>query len=55
MEKNLYIAPTMEVAELEIVEMLAVSNKDFNVSDETTDADASMSNRHRGEWGNLWK
>ncbi len=45
----------MEVAELEIVEMLAVSNKDFNVSDETTDADASMSNRHRGEWGNLWE
>ena len=45
----------MEVAELEIVEMLAASNPEFNVSDETTDADASMSNRHRGEWGNLWK
>ena len=55
MEKKQYIAPTMEVAELEIVEMLAASNQNFNVSDETTDADASMSNRHRGEWGNLWK
>ncbi len=55
MEKKLYIAPTMEVAELEIVEMLAASNKDFNVSDETTEDDAVMSNRHRGEWGNLWK
>ena len=55
MEKNLYIAPTMEVAELEIVEMLAASNQDFNVSDETTDADASMSNDRRGGGGNLWK
>ena len=54
MEKKLYIAPTKEVAELQIVEMLAASNKDFNVSDEPTDDDALMSNRHRGEWGNLW-
>ena len=55
MEKKLYIAPTMEVAELEIVEMLAASSPDFNISDETTDEDAVMSNDRRGEWGNLWK
>ena len=45
----------MEIAELEVVEMLASSpNRNFNISDDTTDDDAVMSNRHRGEWGNLW-
>ena len=54
MEKKKYITPVMEIAELEVVEMLATSNKDFNVSDETTKDDAVMSNRNRGTWGNLW-
>ena len=54
MEKKKYITPVMEIAELEVVEMLATSNKDFNVSDDTTDSDANMANDRRGTWGNLW-
>lgn len=44
----------MEIAELEVVEMLAASTKDFNISGDTTEDDAKMSNGRRGEWGNLW-
>ena len=44
----------MEIAELEVVNMMATSQKDFNVSDDPTEDDAVMSNRHRGTWGNLW-
>ncbi len=51
MEKKQYIAPTMEIAEIEMVSMIAAS---VGVSDETTDDDAWMSNDRRGSWGNLW-
>ena len=51
MEKKKYIAPAMEIAEIEMVSMLAAS---IGVSDDTTDNDAVMSNRRRGKWGNLW-
>ena len=51
MKKKQYIAPAMEIAEIEMVSMIAAS---IGVSDETTDDGALMSNRHRGEWGNLW-
>ena len=54
MTKKQYIAPAMEVTELEIIEMLAASNLKFDVSDETTEDDALMSNDRRGSWGNLW-
>lgn len=53
-EKKTYIAPAMEMIAVEAVTMLAASNKDFNISDETTKDDAVMSNRNRGTWGNLW-
>ena len=51
MEKKKYIAPAMEIAELEMVSMLAAS---IVISDEITEDDAVMSNRRRGTWGNLW-
>ena len=51
MEKKKYIAPAMEIAEVEMVSMIATS---IGVSDETTDDDAVMSNGRRGSWGNLW-
>ncbi len=54
MNKKQYIAPQMEIAELEIVEMLAASTKDFNIFGDTTEDDAVMSNHRRGTWGNLW-
>ena len=51
MEKKKYIAPAMEISEVEMVSMIATS---IGVSDETTDDDAVMSNDRRGSWGNLW-
>ena len=53
MEKKKYIAPAMEIVEIEVVSMLAASNE-LGVFDEETGADAVMSNRRRGTWGNLW-
>ncbi len=53
MEKKKYIAPQMEVVDLDVVTMLATS-KNVGVFDTPTDADAVMSNRRRGTWGNLW-
>ena len=43
----------MEVVDLDVVTMLATS-KNIGVFDTPTDADAVMSNRRRGTWGNLW-
>ena len=51
MKKKQYITPQMEIAEIELVTMIAMS---VGVSDETTEDDAVMSNRRRGRWGNLW-
>ena len=52
MEKKKYIAPFMEIAEIEMVKMLAASASDIPVVDgEGSDI---LSNRRRGTWGNLW-
>ena len=51
MKKKEYIAPATEIAEIEMISMIATS---VGVSDEETDDDAVMSNGRRGEWGNLW-
>ena len=51
MEKKQYITPQMEIAEIELVTMIAMS---VGVSDDTTEDDAWMSNDRRGTWGNLW-
>lgn len=54
MEKKEYMIPTCEVVELETISMMAAS-KDFNPDGEEDENDTgNMSNRHRGEWGNLW-
>lgn len=60
--KKMYIAPTVEVVNIDMVSMIATSNPvDSNLpggggsggnSQGGMDADG---NRHRGEWGNLWK
>ena len=51
MKKKQYIAPEVEIAEIELVAMIAAS---LGVSEEETPEDAWMSNRRRGTWGNLW-
>ena len=52
MEKKKYIAPECTVVEMETINMMAASlpigeDKPYNDKED-------MSNRHRGEWGNLW-
>ena len=54
MEKKQYIAPAMEIAEIDFESMLATSTFNGSVSDEETEEDAWMSNDRRGHWGNLW-
>lgn len=53
MEKEEYIAPVCEVIELETISMLAGSiNQKF---EKETEGDIELqTNRHRGEWGDLW-
>lgn len=50
--KKTYIAPEMEIMNIETVEMIAAS---INTNEETTvSADEAWSNDRRGGWGNLW-
>ena len=54
MKKKEYIKPETEVVELELESlMLSASNK-VDISDDTTEEDAWMSNGRRGKWGDLW-
>ena len=48
--------PTCEVVEMETsVSILSGSNIDVGTGDDYEFNDPNdMSNRHRGEWGNLW-
>ena len=54
MNKKTYIAPTMEALNIETEVMIAASENVFSISDKTTEDDATMTNEHRGTWGNLW-
>lgn len=58
MEKKAYITPNMEVMELETESpMLSASGEsggNAGVFDDVTDDDANMSNKRRGQWGDLW-
>ena len=51
MEKKEYIKPSVEVIEMDMVSMVAAS---IGVGEGSEDAGGEWSNRHRGEWGNLW-
>lgn len=52
--KKEYIKPSMEATAIEAQAMIAASNLDVRISNEATDADASMAGERRGGWGNLW-
>ena len=52
MEKKKYITPECLVVELEAVTMIAGST--LEVEPGKGDDFVLESNRHRGEWGNLW-
>ncbi len=59
--KKVYIAPAVEVVELETLSMLAQSGLDNNIgignggSSTGGEGIEPQTNRYRGEWGNLWK
>ena len=52
MEKKVYTAPECLVVEMELVNMIAGSV--IEVEPGKGDDFVLESNRHRGEWGNLW-
>ena len=58
MEKKAYITPNMEVMEMgtESSMLSASGGSDGNVGvyGDETDDDAYMSNKRRGQWGDLW-
>lgn len=52
MEKKKYISPECTVVEMEILNIIAAS---IGYGEDKPENDAEdMTNRHRGEWGNLW-
>ncbi len=57
MNKKAYIAPAMELMNIETVEMMATSSLNM-YSDSDTEVDTSEGNQlgtgRRGSWGNLW-
>ena len=54
MKKKEYIVPECEIIELEVMTMIATSpNFELDNEEEVNDP-GSLSNRYRGEWGNLW-
>lgn len=55
MERKLYIAPECEVIEMDLVNMIAASTGGPEIDVEGDRDEIELgSNRHRGEWGNLW-
>ena len=56
MEKKEYIAPECEIIELEGTVYMQAASFDKGPSEEEDEESQPgwMSNRHRGEWGNLW-
>ena len=54
MEKKKYIAPQVEVIEIEFASVLAASASDIPVVDGNGGGGDALSNRHRGMWGDLW-
>ncbi len=53
--KKQYIKPTLEAAHFELQGVIAVSNKEVNISNNTTDADALMSKKKGNPWSHTWE
>lgn len=52
MEKKKYISPECTVVEMELMNLIATS---LGFGEDKPENDIEdMSNRHRGEWGDLW-
>ena len=53
MNKKAYIAPAMEVVNVETVEMIAASMRMYDETVDTTSEQLGAG--RRGSWGNLWE
>ena len=59
--KKQYITPTIETVNIELANMIAGSVKIYNGNSGGDDGkggynpENSLSNEHRGSWGNLWE
>ena len=54
MNKKKYIAPQMEVIEMEVSLVLAASAEEIPVGGDGNGGGDALSNDRRGSWGNLW-
>ena len=50
--KKVYNTPLVTEVNIEATSMLAAS---IGIGEGSVNAGSSLSNSHRGEWGNLWK
>ena len=59
MNRRTYITPEIEVVEIEYQSMMAGSEEiddEIEIEDELAKPDLEvLTNKRRGEWGNLWK
>ena len=59
MNRRTYITPEIEVVEIEYQSMMAGSEKiddEIEIEEELANPDLEvLTNKRRGEWGNLWK
>jgi hypothetical protein len=53
MDKKEYIAPSMEVVEF-VSDILMNIGSNVGEYDEELDSKDQLSNKRRGQWGNLW-
>ena len=53
--KKTYIAPEMEVLNIETAVMMANSVMSIGTSDETIDSNEALSGGRRGTWGDRWE
>ena len=52
--KKKYIVPSTEVAHIELCSMIATSTTVTIHTNETVEAEKSLSNERRNNWGNIW-
>lgn len=53
MNKNAYVAPEMEVMNVETIEMMA-SSPEIDLNGESKDSSDQLLPGRRGTWGNFW-
>jgi len=53
--KRTYVKPITEVVDMELMNMLAISNGKPTIRvSHSTEADDELANERRGGWGDLW-